>query len=451
MTKSASLSTNTSRLEKWPADNVSRKLVSELVPYARNARTHSPEQVDQIAGSIREWGWTVPVLVDEEGGLIAGHGRVMAAKKLGIKDIPVMVASGWSEAQKRAYVLADNKLALNASWDNELLKVELEGLKDLDFDLDLTGFGADELAVLLAEKMEGKTDPDEIPDAPAIPVSELGDVWLLGKHRIVCGDATNPTDWEKLDIQKDFVLFTSPPYNLGDSVALSGNKSMSKKKNAYDGYKDNATSNEYFDLLNGVVSAAFGFVDTMALNVQPLANSKRPLLKWMDAISDNLVDVITWDKGHAAPQMAEGVMSSRFEWIVILSNKENASRSIPHSSWRGKYANVYNAPPQRNNEYAKVHAATFPVHLPEFMIGDLMNRSRGVVDCFLGTGTTIIAAEKLGREGRGIELSPSYVDVAIERWQNFTGQDAVLESTGQTFKSMKETRSVGSDTSSEAA
>ena len=205
-------------MKNWPADKVERRKVSELIPYARNARTHSPEQIDQLAASIREWGWTVPVLVDEEGSLIAGHGRVMAAKKLGLKDIPVMVASGWSEAQKRAYVLADNKLALNAGWDNDLLKIELEGLKDLDFDLDITGFGADELAVLFAEKTEGNTDPDEIPEPPAEPISVLGDVWILGKHRIVCGDATNIDDWDKLKIDHGFILFTSPPYNLGDGA-----------------------------------------------------------------------------------------------------------------------------------------------------------------------------------------------------------------------------------------
>lgn len=148
--------------EKWPADKVERRAVASLVPYARNARTHSSDQVDQIAASIREWGWTVPVLVDEDGGLIAGHGRVMAAKKLGLAEVPVMVASGWSEGQKRAYVLADNKLAINAGWDNDMLKVELAELADMDFDLDLTGFGPDELATILAEKTAGLTDPDDI-------------------------------------------------------------------------------------------------------------------------------------------------------------------------------------------------------------------------------------------------------------------------------------------------
>ena len=166
---------------KWPADQVERRSVSSLVPYARNSRTHSPDQVDQIAASIREWGWTVPILVDEQGGLIAGHGRVMAAKKLGLKEVPTMVAAGWSEAQKRAYVIADNKLALNAGWDNDMLKVELEELKGLDFDLNLTGFNGDELSGLLADKTEGLTDPDEVPNSPEIPVTSIGDVWLLDR------------------------------------------------------------------------------------------------------------------------------------------------------------------------------------------------------------------------------------------------------------------------------
>lgn len=424
----------------WPADKVERRAVASLVPYARNARTHSPDQVDQIAASIREFGWTIPVLVDEDGTLIAGHGRVMAAKKLGISDVPVMVAEGWSEAQRKAYVLADNKLALNAGWDNELLRVELEGLKELDFDISLTGFSGDELVSILAEKTDGLTDPDEAPEPPANPVSVIGDVWLLGKHRIVCGDATNFDDWQKARIDTGFILFTSPPYNLGSGAKLSGNKNISKVGNAYDSYKDEVSESDYTNLLNDTLTTSLNFVDLSVINVQPLANSKRPLIDWMAKWSSNLIDIVTWDKGHAAPQMAKGVMSSRYEWIFLFSKKDMASRSIPFASWQGKFSNVYNAPPQRNNEFAKVHGATFPVHLPEYVIGDLVNRCRGVVDCFMGTGTTLIAAEKLGRECRGIELSPAYVDVSVERWQNFTGQDAVLESTGQTFSEVKSGR-----------
>ena len=183
--------------KSWPADKVERRALERLAPYARNARTHSPAQVDQIAASIREWGWTVPVLLDERDGIIAGHGRLLAAKKLGLGEIPCMVARGWSEAQRKAYVLADNKLALNAGWDEELLKIELGDLRELDFNIDLTGFGLEEVELLLADKTAGLTDPDDAPEPPAVPVSELGDVWLLGPHRLVCGDSTKADDVAK--------------------------------------------------------------------------------------------------------------------------------------------------------------------------------------------------------------------------------------------------------------
>ena len=176
-------------MTQWPADQVERRSVSALVPYARNARTHSDEQVAQIAASIREWGWTVPVLMDEDGGLIAGHGRVLAARKLGLAEIPVMVAKGWSEAQKKAYVIADNKLALNAGWDLELLAVELEDLQGLNFDLMLTGFSDNELQGLLAQSSEGLTDPDTVPDLPQTPVSVPGDE--PGKLTSILGDSSS--------------------------------------------------------------------------------------------------------------------------------------------------------------------------------------------------------------------------------------------------------------------
>jgi len=430
---------------QWPADRVERRTVASLVPYARNARTHSDEQVAQLAASIREWGWTTPVLVDEASSIIAGHGRVLAARKLGLTDIPVMVAVGWSEAQRRAYVLADNKLTLNAGWDTELLKVELGELQGDGFDLGLTGFSGDELAALLADATAGLTDPDEVPEPPAEPVSVLGDVWVMGRHRIVCGDATSTDDWAKLDIGDGFVLFTSPPYNAGDASGLRDKyrPGVPKTNKFYDQYNDDLPGEQYHSLLTETVQTAFAHVDAVAINVQPLAGAKRPLLQWMNQWASNLVDVITWDKGKAAPHIQPGIMSSRYEWIVVMSRADNASRVVPHSSWQGKHSNVYQAPPQNRNEFAKVHGATFPVHLPEFMIGDLMNRARGVVDCFLGTGTTIIAAERLGREGRGIELSPAYVDVAVKRWQDFTGQAATLESDGRTFAELEAERKGG--------
>jgi ParB-like chromosome segregation protein Spo0J len=173
----------------WPADKVERWPLGRLVPYARNARTHTPEQVDQIAASIKEWGWTNPVLVADDNTLIAGHGRVLAARKLRIAEVPVMVATGWTDAQKKAYAIADNKLALNAGWDEALLGLEIGELESVGFDIGLLGFTDTEIAALGSNENAGLTDPDDVPEIPAVPVSRLGDVWLLGSHRLVCGDA----------------------------------------------------------------------------------------------------------------------------------------------------------------------------------------------------------------------------------------------------------------------
>ncbi len=406
----------------------------DIIPYAMNSRTHSDEQVAQVAASIKEFGFTNPILIDEFDVIIAGHGRLLASKKLGIDSVPTITLEGLTQAQRKAYVIADNKIALNAGWDTEALTAELQRLQELDFELGLTGFDPDELAKLLEpEQVQGLTDEDSVPEVPEEPVSKEGDIWVCGNHRVMCGDATNIQHWNALNIEDGCVVFTSPPYNLGDSIKLSGNKNLKNSDSAYETYNDNASAKEYVELINASLNCGLSHCHVVALNLQPLAKSKRPLMNFLSDHSSNLIDIITWDKGHAAPAMAKGVMSSRYEWIFLMSDKDDASRSIPYASWRGKWSNVYQAPPQRGNEFSKIHGATFPVHLPEFVIGDLMNRCRGVVDCFCGTGTTIIAAEKLGRIGYGIELDPKYVDVIVKRWQDFTGKEAKLESTGQTF------------------
>ncbi len=412
-----------------------------LLPYARNSRTHSDAQIQQIASSIKEFGFTNPILIDENNQIIAGHGRLSAAHLLKIKEVPCIRLAHLTEAQKKAYVIADNKLALNAGWDDAMLALELKDLESENFDLSLTGFNEDELAKLLVEAVEGQTDPDDVPEVQETAITVLGDIWTLGKHRLICGDSTNINNWEKLDIESGFVCFTSPPYNLGKSAKLSGNKQLKKSGNAYNDYGDDKSGEDYSNLINEVLSISISYCDCSAFNVQPLAGSKRELLKLFDKFSSNLIDIITWDKKNSAPQMAEGVLSSRYEWIVLFSKDMNASRRIPLSSWRGKYSSVYEAPPQRKNEFSSIHGATFPVHLPEYMIGDLMNRSRGVVDCFMGTGTTLIAAEKLNKECRGIELSPQYCDVIVKRWQDFTGKNAVHSETGKTFNEMMNERS----------
>jgi len=419
-----------------PADKVEKWKISKLIPYARNARTHSDEQVGQIAASIKEWGWTTPVLVDEQGGIIAGHGRTLAAQKLGMTEVPVMVAKGWSDAKKRAYVLADNKLALNAGWDNEMLAIELGEIGELGFDLDLTGFSAEEIAALTPEETPpGLTDEDAVPEVPEKPVTVLGDVWLLGKHRLMCGDSTSIDAVDKLmDGEKVDMCFTSPPYALGNSASLSGNKVMSKKGSAYTQHKDNA--DEWANLMDGWWSASIPYVSAWVVNVQPLAGNKRNLFNWVNDRINQLCDFITWDKGHAAPAMAEGVMSSSFEWMIIFG-PENASRSVPFSSWRGTIKNVYSAPPQRSNDFASIHAATMPIHVPEWVFSKLCDKAKSIYEPFAGTGTTLIACEKTGRINRSMELDSKYCDVIIKRWQDFTGKIATHAETGQPFAEVK--------------
>src|SRR5215208_2618823 len=218
------------QMPEWPADNVERWPLDRLVPYARNARTHSDAQVAQIAGSIREWGWTTPVLVAEDGTIIAGHGRVLAARQLAISEAPVMVARGWSEAQKRAYLLADNKLTDNGGWNEELLRLEVADLAAMGFDLPLVGFSADELTALSATPNAGLTDPDDAPELPAEPVTVLDDVWILGRHRLVCGDCTDANAVAAaLNGVSPHLMVTDPPYGVEyDPNGASGRASTAR-------------------------------------------------------------------------------------------------------------------------------------------------------------------------------------------------------------------------------
>lgn len=406
---------------QWPADKVERRPVAELVPYARNARTHSPEQVDQIAASIREWGWTTPVLVDEEGGLIAGHGRVMAAKKLGIGEIPVMVASGWSDAQKKAYVLADNKLALNAGWDTEMLKVELAELSEMEFNLDLTGFDADELATLLAEKTEGLTDPDETPEPPAEPVTVLGDVWVLGNHRIICGDSTDADCVAKLlGSVKPHLMVTDPPYGVEykpewrEQAGLNGPKAA-KGVVLND---DRADWTEAWALFPGDVA----YVWHAGLYAGVVADS-------LAACDFKMRSQIIWAKSVMV--MSRGDYHWQHEpcWYAVRNGK------VGHYDGGRKQTTLWQIEKPRKSETG--HGTQKPVECMKRPIENNSSPGQAVYEPFSGSGTTIIAAEMTGRCCHAIELNPAYVDVAVIRWQDFTGQEAILESTGQTFAEVK--------------
>lgn len=409
-----------------PADKVERWKIEKLVPYARNARTHSDEQVGQIAASIKEWGWTTPILVDEDGSIIAGHGRTLAAQRLQMTEVPVMVAKGWSDAKKRAYVLADNKLAMNAGWDNEMLALELGEIGDLGFDLDLTGFTADEIAALTPEQIEpGLTDEDEVPELPEQPVTVLGDVWVLGKHRLMCGDSTSIDAVDKLmDGQKADMVFTDPPYGVAYEGGHNTKKRTQIKNDALEG--ENLTG-----LFYGALSVAHIVTHEHAAFYVWYASGKS--VETFAALSDlplKLRAIIQWYK------VRSGLGAFMSQYIpncepCIYAHKDGSS-----PQWFGPTdeKTVWELKKEQRNDF---HPTQKPIELPERAINNSSKKGQIILDLFGGSGSTLIAAEKTSRQARLMELDPKYVDVIIKRWQDFTGKIAVHAETGKPFAEVK--------------
>jgi DNA modification methylase len=406
-----------------------RASVAALVPYARNSRTHSAAQVDKIAASIREFGFLNPVITDGSNGIIAGHGRILAAQKLGIDEVPTIDAAHLTDAQRRAYIIADNRLALDAGWDDEMLRVELGDLQANGFDLALTGFNLDEISVLMADDATvGLTDEDAVPDAPEVPTTVLGDVWLLGRHRLMCGDSTSVDAVDKLmDGRKANICFTSPPYNAG-SMNIKGNNSTGGKYNSFD---DNQTADEFFGFLSANMACMISAADEVFYNIGLVQNNKRTIFKMVDAFGDTFKDVIYWKKKTAAPHIQKGVINNLVEFILCFGDGKR--KFVNPQFGQGTYWNVIEGPGAGGNEYSDIHKATFPVYLPENIITNFTGMNAIVIDCFGGTGTTMIACEKTARDCRMMELDPKYCDVIITRWQEFTGQAATLEGSAQTY------------------
>ncbi len=413
--------------KKNPADKVEQWPIEKLVPYAKNSRTHSDAQVAQIAASIREWGFTTAVLVDEAGSVIAGHGRLLAARRLGMTEVPVMVASGWTDAQKRAYVIADNKLALNAGWDNELLALELGEIGDLGFDLELTGFTDEEIKALMPMQLEeGLTDEDATPAVPETPVTVLGDVWLLGRHRLMCGDSTSIDAVDTLMAGgKADMVFTDPPYNIAsENKGVAANVSQAHEKlMASDWDKGFDFSDVQGCLLASIAENATVYVCTS----HHLAGS---IWTWMKEWADHS-SWCSWSKPNPMPSL----MKRHWTWNAEL---------ICYAT-RGKH--VFNFPSEGHAlstwTISKVngktgHPTEKPPSVPEHAITHSSKPGQTVLDLFGGSGSTLIACEKTGRQARLMELDPKYVDVIIKRWQDFTGKQAIHADTGKPFAEVKD-------------
>ena len=400
---------------------VEYRLAASLIPYARNARTHSETQVGQIAASIREFGWTNPILVDGDNGIIAGHGRLLAARKLGMEEVPVIELAGLSDEQRRALVIADNKLALNAGWDADLLALEFGDLATLGFDLSLTGFGEDEIVALTSRGTEGLTDPDEIPEPPRVATSRPGDVWIMGRHRLICGDSTNAADVDKvLAGVKPHLLATDPPYGVSYDPSWRqrfGESEIARGKVLND---DRADWREAWALFPGEVA----YVWHGALHAGTVAAS-------LEAAGFAIRSQIIWDKTRLVIGRGDYHWQHEPAWYAVRKGRKG------HWSGDRKQTTVW-AIPHRKNESG--HATQKPVECMKRPIENNSSPGQAVYEPFCGSGTTIIAAEMTGRSCHAIELDPVYVDVAVMRWQSFTGKEAILEEDGRTFDDVKADR-----------
>ena len=400
--------------------------VDELLNDPANVRKHDKRNIDAIKASLQRFGQQKPIVIDSKGIVVAGNGTLSAAKELGWKDISV-VETKLEGVDATAYAVADNRTAELAVWDEDALAQTLASLQvDDSIDEIVTGFSEQEIKDLIDSSVGlDDIDEDEVPEVPEEAITQVGDLWLLGEHRLLCGDSTSEDDVARLmDGGKADLCFTSPPYNLGKSSKLSGNNSQEKRGNAYTSFDDGGNEQQWHELVDSMTTVSRKFCDVVVFNVQPLAGNKRVFWKWIAELSDCLVDVLVWNKGHSAPQIAKGVCSSTYELIVIVG-KDGASRAIPFATWQGTIQSVYSAPKQTQNEFASIHGATFPIHLPAFIIGELCDRAKSVYDSCMGTGTTLIACEQLNRKCYGMEIDPLYCDVIVKRWENLTGKKAV--------------------------
>jgi DNA modification methylase len=421
-----------------------------LRPYPNNARTHSKKQVKQIARSIERFGFNNPVLVSDDFEIIAGHGRVAAAKLLGLKRVPTVRLSDLSAADRRAYIIADNQLALLAGWDRELLATELQGLVDLKFDdLELTGFSLGEIDLLLDEAAEKSTDApgpeDELPanslQGPA--VSRPGDLWILGSHRVLCGDARDPTAYERLlDGERADLVLSDPPYN----VAIAGNVSgLGRIRHAdFAMASGEMSEREFTAFLTSFLRRATKHAKDGAILF--VFMDWRHLCELMTAGRDAglaLKNLVVWAKDNAG---LGSFYRSKHELILVFKHGDAAHVNTFELGQHGRYrTNVWeyagvNTFRAGRMEDLAMHPTVKPTALVADAIRDVTRRGAVVLDPFAGSGTTIIAAEKTGRHGRGIEIDPRYCDVIVRRWQQYAGKAAQLAGAGLTFEDVEAER-----------
>jgi len=400
--------------------------VDLLIPYPNNARTHSQDQISKIAGSIKKFGFTNPILVDKNNGIIAGHGRIAAAKLIGMTEVPTICLDHLTEVEVQAYILADNRLALDAGWDAEMVKIEMEQLQLKGFDLQLTGFSLDEIEAYMnpVKLNEGLEDPDAPQGLGGEPISKPGDIWILGNHRLMCGDSTNPDNVMALCLEHNpVIMVTDPPYGVEydpswrDGADLGvGERSRGKVKN-----DDKVDWTDTYSLFTGDIAYVWH-----AGVYSPAVASH------LENCGFEIVSQIIWAKQHFALSRGDYHWQHEPCWYVVRKGKNHNWQGARDQSttWEIKNNNSFgNSEP----EETWGHGTQKPI---ECMLRPITNNTKPmqyVYDPFGGSGTTLIACEKIGRNCLMMELDPQYVDMIVKRWQKFTGHQATLESNGKPF------------------
>lgn len=420
------------------------KKVNDLIPYINNSRTHSEEQVNQIVASINEFGFTNPLLIDEKDNIIAGHGRLLASKKLKMEEVPCIVLSGLTEAQKKAYIIADNKMALNAGWNEELLKLELENLKELDFDLELTGFNVDELDDILGNnEEETEIVEDEVPEVPEEPKAKLGDIYQLGNHRLMCGDSTNPDDVDRL-MQDEIadLIFTDPPYGVSYKGTNNPNgREWEIIKN------DKLRGDELFLFLLEAFKNIKRKLKVGGAYYIWYANSNSIQFETaLEGAELRKKQIIIWQKGMVLghsdyhwtyePCIYGCHPEANCEWFGDRAQKtlwdfsKKELKDMKKDEMLALLERLYNDKDvweiKKDNVMEYVHPTQKPVALSAKAMHNSSKKGDIVLDLFGGSGSTLMGCEQLNRKARLMEFDPHYVDVIIQRWENFTGEKAVL-------------------------
>ncbi len=436
------------RRSQKSAGEIVERAVSALKPYPRNARTHSKKQIKQIAASIERFGFTNPILVSDVGEILAGHGRVAAAQLLGLKSVPTLALSHLSETERRAYILADNKLALNAGWDPEILAIELQGLIDLDFDLELTGFSLPEIDFVLdsarasdPKGMDAREDAVPVRQGPI--VSTIGDVWLLGRHKLICGDAQDEDIFATLMCsQTADLVFTDPPYNVKIDGHVCGSGAVRHREFAFaSGEMNEEQFTRFLAVTLGHAASVMrdGAIAFVCMDWRHMGE----LLEAGRSVFTEFKNLIVWNKTNGGMGT---FYRSKHELIFVFkhgraehTNSFGLGETGRYRTNVWDYAGISSIGGNRTQELS-MHPTVKPVALVADAIRDCSRRSEIVLDCFAGSGSTLIAAEQTGRSARLIEYDRGYCDTIVKRWEAYTGKHAKFAQTGETFEALLEQR-----------